>query len=263
MPVESSAHRGLSRSCQQRVGKRIAKQKAVNRAVDALNWLQTGREVSPPSVGDCPLHDTLLRHVAEFSVAPISSQEAVDSLLRGRTGYEIDAAPPSVAPYVAGKVSLPPERVGGASLDLLLPPEARALLDRFEDTMLRPREEYWQELDHSGDLEGHWDPCLARDDAAYAELVTRLLGLNIFGLTTEPLETNGLFFVTKKNGMLRMICDCRRANRRPRNPPTVSMSTPETFTTLEVDRVHAVYTSTVDIADCLQTTDSVSDGTAV
>eukprot|EP00971_Amphidinium_carterae_P075193 1486272-Amphidinium_carterae.1 len=138
MPMESSPHRGFSRRCQQRVRKRIARQRAVNRAVDALNWLQTGQEVPTPFAGDCPLHDTLLRHVVGFSVPPISSQ-----LLRGRTGYEIDVAPPSVAPYVVGKVSPLDEPVGMrvcTSCSL-----RRALLDGLEEPMLTPREETWQE----------------------------------------------------------------------------------------------------------------------
>eukprot|EP00971_Amphidinium_carterae_P346028 6487276-Amphidinium_carterae.3 len=82
--------------------------------------------------------------------------------------------------------------------------------------MLEPTEEIWQELDHAADLQAYWDPSLAKNDASYAEFVDRLMDLNIVGLTTEPLETNGLFFVKKKNGKLRMICDCRRANRRLR-----------------------------------------------
>eukprot|EP00971_Amphidinium_carterae_P335507 6471406-Amphidinium_carterae.1 len=250
MPVDLSPRRGLSRSCQQRVQRRIARQKAVNRAVDALNWLQTGREEVAPIAEDCPLHDELMRHVSEFDVVPISSQEAVDSLLRGRTGYEVDAAPPCVAPYRADKVSLPTEKVGSSLLEDLLPTEAKALLDGFEEKMLKPREEVWQEMDHGEDTRSHWDPTLLRDNEAYSQFVAKLIELNILGLTVEPLETNGVFFVKKKNGTLRMICDCRRANKHLRNPPSVSMSTPETFTTLEVTPGSEVFTSTVDIADC-------------
>eukprot|EP00971_Amphidinium_carterae_P346029 6487276-Amphidinium_carterae.4 len=96
-------------------------------SVDALNWLHTGREEHSPWTDGCPMHDELIRHVAEFDVEPICTQEVVDSLLRGRTSYEADAAPPSVAPYVASKVSLPGEKVGDADLRSLLPPEAGAL----------------------------------------------------------------------------------------------------------------------------------------
>jgi hypothetical protein len=45
----------------------------------------------------------------------------------------------------------------------------------------------------------------------------------------------GIFFVTKKDGTLIVIIECRRANRRFRAPPGVSLLSSEGFGRIEVD----------------------------
>ena len=66
------------------------------------------------------------------------------------------------------------------------------------------------------------DERLAKDVKLYEDFVVGLWASNVLGLTDSPLEMNAPFFVTKKDGTLRMVWDCQVANSAFRKPPTLN-----------------------------------------
>eukprot|EP00974_Lingulodinium_polyedra_P133641 11226424-Lingulodinium_polyedra.AAC.1 len=94
------------------------------------------------------------------------------------------------------------------------------------------------------------DAVLAADAGAYRRFILDLQGRGLVGWTRKPLERAAVFFVHKKDGMQRMIIDCRRANRRFRAPPGVVLATPECLARLEMESERPLYMCEGDVENC-------------
>ena len=68
----------------------------------------------------------------------------------------------------------------------------------------------------------------------YGKFIQQCLKSGLVQLTLKAYAVQGVFFVKKKNGMLRIILDCRRANRYFKEAPPTSLITGEGLGDLEI-----------------------------
>jgi hypothetical protein len=59
-----------------------------------------------------------------------------------------------------------------------------------------------------------------------------------------------MFFVSKKNGKLRLIIDCRRVNQLLRLPPRTPLASSAAFAEVQAPEGSGLYYTTHDVADC-------------
>ena len=88
--------------------------------------------------------------------------------------------------------------------------------------VLRP-DEARKNLRDTGLRQAYSDPHL-REPKTYRSFIRRLLDADIIELSTSnSIEKVEMFFVGKKDGRLRMVCDCRRSNCHFAKPEKVRL----------------------------------------
>ena len=68
-------------------------------------------------------------------------------------------------------------------------------------------------------VDAYWDASLRKDLQARRHFVEKLRRTGLVTWRRRVRASCGAFFVTKKNGMQRMVLDCRPANQLHRRPP--------------------------------------------
>ena len=227
---------------------RAAALRDVQLAVWSLNWLQGSRHRPPGASWSAStrakaagfLIDVTERAeqlVSGWGVPPreLSSQAALRKLLRGTGSYSEPGAQAVPAPFSHARLAVPPSVLGAPRLSVLLDASEMDSLKRYHETMLRDEAEV-RELDElHGEVRVHVDPVLLRQRKAYLKLLRTLHSCGLLRMSLARKCDAGIFFVTKKDGALRLFIDCRRANRRFRAPPGVSLLSSEGFGRIEVD----------------------------
>ncbi|CAE7797631.1 unnamed protein product [Symbiodinium sp. CCMP2592] len=108
-------------------------------------------------------------------------------------------------------------------------------VDVYVQQQLLPAEMVQQRLEATGVVHPYSDPKL-RDPKTYGKFLDRLCKSNLVEFVDGPgVEEIAVFFVSKKNGMLRMIIDARRSNCHFRDPDYVQLCTGEALGKLELD----------------------------
>ena len=189
---------------------------------------------------------------ATMSSSAVGSGAALTKLLRGRSLYS-QGSHTSVAGFVDSLVSLPLSVDSAPFLEDCVPMQNRKLFCEAESPMVRPAVEVEALDDALGPAGLFHDPRLGSQSKAYLKLVRRCLKTGLVSLTLHASSIIGLFFVTKKNGSLRLIADCRRTNRLFREPPTMQLLTGEGFSKIEVGEELQDVTlkmGTGDVANC-------------
>ena len=188
-------------------------------------------------------------------------REAHNQLLKGRGGYVAAAASQAnLAPYEYSLLSVPECVADAPFLADILTAEACKTLEGYEKYMLRPREDVARIREERGAPGRHVDPTLLRSPRAYAKLVKRMHNNGMIDYTTTCYCELGVFFVWKKNGKIRLILDCRRANILFLEPPGVDLVTSEGLSRIEVENENGddsdlmaalrVFLGSADVADC-------------
>ena len=186
---------------------------------------------------------------------PVESQKAaLSALLRSEAGYEQASGVGDVAVYKQGSVSLPSDVSDAPSVFDISPGSTLRHLEDF-DGMLRPLSELQNLDDTLGRVEPYMDPVLGSDRRQYLAFLEDLDRRGLLTWSQNPKVLCSVFFVRKKPSSetgadLRMIIDCRPANRRISDPPNTVLASPESLSSLEVDHADTLYTSTVDVRDC-------------
>ena len=72
-------------------------------------------------------------------------------------------------------------------------------------------------------IQGYLDPRLAHSPRRYEEFISDLHAQHLIKFTQAPRAHCGAFFVVKKDGAQRMICDCRAANQFFRRSPNMEI----------------------------------------
>ena len=155
-------------------------------------------------------------------------------LLRGRSVY--DSAPSSsVAPFESGRVALPTSLHGCPQLSSLLPAADRNLLEGFEQRLLRDPSEVESLIRDHGEPIVYMDATLGRSRKQYKQFVQECFEIGLVSYTTDCRSQLGIFFVSKKDGSLRLILDCRRTNLLFKDPPKTELIKGEGLAQFEVE----------------------------
>ena len=189
---------------------------------------------------------------AAVSSSAVGSGAALKKLLRGRSLYS-QGSHTSVAGFVDSLVSLLTSVESAPFLEDCLPMQNRNLFSEAESPMVRPAVEVEALDDALGPAGMFHDPRLGSQSKAYLKFVRRCLKTGLVTLTLHASSIVGLFFVTKKNGKLRFIADCRRTNRLFREPPSIQLVTGEGFSKIEVGvdmQDQCLKMGTGDVANC-------------
>ena len=94
--------------------------------------------------------------------------------------------------------------------------------------MLRSSAELLHLEESEGPITPYWDPTLCRDERQRVELFHELANLKILSFRARARAFVGLFFLKKKDGMIRLIIDARKANRYHARPPVKMLCFPDT-----------------------------------
>ena len=160
---------------------------------------------------------------------PFSPEAALKSLLHGRSDYHEPTSPIALAPFDLELISLPATLKDAPRAEDLLPEEDLLYL-KEQERMFRPEQESLEFF------KPYWDPASKHNPRKYRSFIKKLDSIGYLKYTLNPTEMAGVFFVKKSDGRrIRMIIDGRGANLRLRDPPSVALSTSETFSRIEMD----------------------------
>lgn len=238
--------------------------------VQALNWLHGFDFTSQSCKGSMnPLQSQVVERIRGLVERagdlgglqhPFTPEAALKSLLQGRSDYHEPATPIALAPFNLELISLPASLKEAPHAEDLLPENDRLYL-KEQERMFRP-----DHVSHEF-FKPYWDPALKHSPHKYRSFIQKLHSIDYLRYTLHPVEMAGIFFVKKSDGRrIRMIVDGRGANLRLKDPPSVPLSTAETFSRIEMtvpeDLVHDpdgrkqffsdihVYAALSDVKDC-------------
>ncbi len=144
----------------------------------------------------------------------------------------------NAVPLIADRVALP-SVAGAVRLLDVLPPQVAAV---YNDPAkcLRPVAERPQHRVRARVFAQHDE---------YIKLIHRMIAAGMVEFTTTPLVINGLFGVTKDDGMIRLIVDGRPSCAVFSDPPHVQLPTPDLLPRLVVPPKSTVWVAKSDLAD--------------
>eukprot|EP00438_Fugacium_kawagutii_P013651 Skav213124 [mRNA] locus=scaffold107:139529:142876:+ [translate_table: standard] len=248
--VENGDHRfELSEGAKRRLVRRVDNAVRVNNIIDSLNEMAGFDRCSSqkPSKAHKAAHQQLLSSVAQSprSVTHVQLREAVHELLHhGLLSYGTgEEARSTVRSFHKGSVSLPESGAQVFQAKDLLDDAGRVILEDPFTHLFRPE----VELDKK--CQPYMDVILKNDQGMYEEFVRDLWSRGMLTFGQEHRATITPFFVIKKNGRLRLVLDCRRANEFFTEPPDIAMAAGYSFSQLHLDQESKVYTAQSDIKD--------------
>ena len=255
--VGAGPSRRLARRGQQKVKRRTAVWRQAAMTCAAWNWM-AGHEAAPPasslSVAQQCAQSRALECASLVPPPEESKEAALGALLRSDGGYDPTSGVGDLATFRQGSVSLPVDVSDSPALAELAP---RSTLEKTEslECMLRPQSEVMALDDSLGVVTPYMDPVLGGDRQRYIDFLEDLDSRGLLSWSQQPKVLCSVFFVNKKPSAatgadLRMIIDCRPANRAFKEAPNTVLASPESLATLEVDESDTLFTSTVDVRDC-------------
>ena len=115
----------------------------------------------------------------------------------------------------------------------VLPAVASGYLTHFDSHIERTAEEV-ETITREGSLpRPHWDPTLVKSRVEKMKLLRHLFDLKLVSARRRVKSRVGLFFVKKKDGMIRLICDSRVPNALHQRPPKTRLGGPDSL--IEID----------------------------
>ena len=247
-----------SRRARQRVARRRLLLQREKETVRGINFLagfekEAERPMEPQNFAQ---KSALARvHQAHAQRAPPvvneSGKAALVQLLANKlpSGYFGGSVAGAVTPFERELVSLPRDQQEPVDLLSLLPEGEKSRVQDFESQMLLSEEERGGVLEKCLEGDMYVDPLLAEDKKAYHGLVCDLVRCSLVGFTTSPKSQVGLFFVSKKNGKLRMIIDARRTNSVFRKPPSTQLGSADSWGRAEVEKPGPLFFAQEDVRD--------------
>lgn len=252
---------GYSRVVQQRRNRIRRAVENKNEAIFALNWLADAWNHGATDDGPSPMQGQVMQRVDGLIEIQKPSgcierpEEALKSLLKGGSPYDMATTSDSLASYQSELVSLPADIRGCPDLGDVLPHRDRQFLEEKAELMIKPPDE----IEDALLVQPYWDPKLRFNKKAYFSLVRKLDSIGYFNYTINPRCKVGVFFVWKSSRTkLRMITDARRSNACFRDPPGVSLMTGEGLGRIEVVFEDATWT-THEMVDSVSTYIGLSD----
>ena len=170
-------------------------------------------------------------------------------LLQGqKPGYTDVVAAESRSSYRPGAVSLPRGGAGRVLLTDILPSRLQSkLVDGH--SLLRGTEQVRLLLEKIGPACA-MDSALARRGCLYGSLLSKLLECGVIEICQEVRETAGIFFVKRKDHLLRLIFDARRSNAHFVEPEAISLASGDALADLDFDHAGTVALDAGDVEVC-------------
>lgn len=169
--------------------------------------------------------------------------------LRAFDGYGEDQNPSAVRAYDPSLLSIPSHGNNAVPLEDLLGPDGGMVVSEFCRSKLLRADEARRRLGACGVAHAYSDPQL-REPKKYHAFTQRLLDCGLVELTeTRPTEFVECFFVAKKDGRLRMVVDCRRANQWFESSEHVALCTAESLSRIELEPGAKLFVSSADLKD--------------
>jgi hypothetical protein len=186
------------------------------------------------------------------ATSAVEPGKAIASLLKGRSVYD-NSGSTTVAPFVYGRVSVPSDVKAAPLLIHQLPDADSILLKGFVASQQRSAKEQANHAEVFGSAGCHTDPRLLKRPEDYSRLIRQCMKIGLVRLTLFCKCDLGVFFVIKKNGTLRMIVDCRKANLCFVDPPGVDLVTGEGLSGIEIgDECTEGGFSSAEMAGCFE-----------
>ena len=248
-----------NRKSQRRYAVSSKKISLANGVIQGLNDLHstspTDQNVGNPSIPPSLLQQRALRSVQDCCsqyfgcVDPAQSRDVLDEVwapkaylqdindLNAQAYSDITQA----VPVAADQVSLPTVTAKVRLLDHL-PPDKAYLLQCPRAEMFRPSEEV-----KSAQV------CHMASRTEYIKLLKRMQAVNMLTFTRNPKCVLGFFCVTKPDGSLRLILDCRKLNGIMAPPPKTELPSPEYIAQMEALPGLPVYDAGDDVKDYYHT----------
>ena len=188
-PVPRLSRRGLSRGVRQRLGKERAIESQLAAAVASLNEMYgSPSQRGLVSAVQTEALDGIKRRL-ECCVWPsnlLSPREAAAALLGTDLGYDGAEDHKQLALYRRGAVSLPLGHAPPSALTSVLDPEARLLVDEFEQRLLLSPDEYDAVFRDPPRIVPYMDPVLASKPDEYHNFIGDLYRCHVIGFTQHP-----------------------------------------------------------------------------
>ena len=154
-------------------------------------------------------------------------QRAFTELLHCQDLYALQ--PQHLAVYDLDKLRVTKGDILPKNLVHLLSPSLAEVIQLPCSSILRSSAELIHLEESEGPITPYWDPTLRKDTRQRAELFHKLADLKILSLRARARAFDGLLFVKKKDGMIRLIVNARRANRYHARTPRTSLGSSSAF----------------------------------
>ena len=195
-----------------------------------------------------PCHDSVHTHVVDACLRCqpkdiLQTPRAAARLLLGPK-FEHAGTSTTVEAFDDARVSLPDEGVVPVPLASVLPSSMTATL--CPDRMLADDDvvEYRQKFESVG---LYTDVVLEHDKRKRVEFYKRLYKCGILGFSFSAKGKIAPFFVSKKNGNLRLVLDCRRVNQHFRKPHRPALGPAESLQRIENDSAETICEAEADL----------------
>ena len=229
----------------------------VNEVIDTLNEMSGFSSVTkaPLTQAQKDSQKILLQRVARLprSAERISMREAVHELLHLCPSSEYmpeEGTRSAVRPFDRHLVSLP--ECGASALDALqlLDDRGREILEQFETFMLAPDGVQGEIFEKGIRVKPYMDEVLSASPEMYSGFIKDLFERGMIEFRRSATSTITPFFVAKKNGMIRLVLDCRATNQLFAPPPDIALAAGYySFGQLEIGEGQTLYTAQSDVKD--------------
>eukprot|EP00438_Fugacium_kawagutii_P023337 Skav200217 [mRNA] locus=scaffold3745:15519:20956:- [translate_table: standard] len=177
------------------------------------------------------------------------SRQGAHDMLRATGVYGGDQAPSALGSYNPALLSLPNEGNVPVPLEDLWGEGGHEFVGTFIRNVILPESVAKSKIQASGLRHCYSDPLL-RHPRTFSQLVKRLHDCGLVTYSLEPSKSYvELFFVKKKNGMLRMVVDCRHSNEWFAAPIGVALSTGDALSRIELEPNQKLYFASADLKD--------------
>lgn len=197
----------------------------------ALSFPAASRK-RPTSVQVTMINDLVAR-ILEVGPPPEGLRE--DDALKELAGasYLYEEAN-NLAKYDPEKIKIFKRRLHPLEARSLCSKDVEAQLKHFQHFVERSEEEILAAYPEGLGVEPYWDPQLKKSLRNREDLYFRLWKAGLLSFRRKRKALIAFFVVKKKDGMQRLICDARQANRCHRPPPPTKLSTPAAFGGLDL-----------------------------
>ena len=204
-----------------------------------------------PTLAQRQSQHALFQQLGRVKLPSIScdEREAIDELLQNPLSYDGGTTSSTVRPYDRDLVSLPDMGATLVPLAEVMDPIGRDVVESPSEKMLVDEETWGRISEQQKGFRPYMDAVLASSPQKYHEFVKDLARKNMVDFTSSPKDLIAPFFAKKKNGMLRLVLDCRGVNQRFHPPPPMALSAGATWSQVRLEPNDSLFISQSDVKD--------------